>query len=127
MRQDMTLIRQMIGRGFRVRLPYQDYSRRVPIIVEIVSGIGKSKPLNIDNMDKESLKKSQILNEQIDEAKNLIKTVEGCHEIRSLLLAYGTQPVFIDPVFVSFSSLRKQLLTNMKKKLSEMEKEFAKM
>jgi hypothetical protein len=83
--------------------------------------------LNPDYMTNESLQKGIKLEKEIRESKRDIEDLEMCHSAYEISLSLGHSTRHFDAKLINFAQLKKQMLSAARKKLSEMEKEFAKL
>jgi len=75
-------------------------------------------------MNNEELKKGNNLSLSIDILKNEIDKVSNCHSIIEVSLTFGTARYEVCKSFVNFKSLKQSILSEMKKELVRLEKEF---
>lgn len=75
-------------------------------------------------MNNEDLKKGNNLSHSIDILRNEIEKVSSCHSSYEVSLMYGRDRCEIINSFVNFKSLKQNILTEMKKELARLEKEF---
>jgi len=78
------------------------------------------------NMNSQQLNEGYILNSKIEELESEIETVKNCHAIRDIAFYFGGYGKQIPISYVNFDSLKKNVLQNMKKRLSELKKSFEK-
>lgn len=78
-------------------------------------------------MNNEELMKAKTLSESISDLKDEMQIVKNCHNVRGASFSYGHSHHTICESFIDFTKLKAQVLVSMKKKLAEMEKEFAKL
>lgn len=110
------------------------YGNRKPLVCNHSIGFAYNKldlekfsNLKPDYMTNESLTKGMQLQRSINDKKSQIESVEECSFIASLTIRTTTSHRQVDSSYVDFTSLKKSILAKMKKELSEMEKEFAKL
>jgi len=86
-----------------------------------------SSNLNPEYMTNQSLLKGIELEKEIREVKERISTFENTHGVECAAFNHGYGEIKVYKQFINFPSLKKQVLTSMKKRLNELEKDFAKL
>lgn len=82
--------------------------------------------LNLNNMDNQSLQRANEIAHEIKTLKQKISQFEKSHGIGSVSFELGNLILNVDKQYVNFESFKKQTINSMKKVLSSLEKEFAK-